>query len=757
MRRTAAELALGVRLAFAGGRTGWIRTALTAAGVAVGAVALLLGASVPALLDARQDRALARADSTGAIEVPAGDTLLVAAVESQWGANAVRGRLIWPESTRAPLPPGVPAFPGEHRMYASPALQQALRGPDGDVLRKQMPYEVIGTIGPEGLSGPHEFAYYAGYQRVEKLVREGSWRVDHFGYTIPGDVESGTGTYVVVAAMLATLLLPIAIFIGAALRFGSDTRERRLAAIRLVGADRRAVLRIALGESLVPAVLGLTGGTALYLLARSRAADVQLFNVSVYPADIRPVPVLAVLVVLIVLALSAGMALLGFRGVAVEPLGVLRRSTVWRGRLWWRLLPLAAGLALLYPVVLPGEVGEDRTGAGVVLLLVALIPLLPYLVPVVARALTGGPVSWQLAAQQLRQNPVSSTRAVTGIVVAVTGAIALHTFFGAATVRRATPDDPADPGYMLQTAAYQAPAAMRARTALFEQVPGVRAGTVARYPLYSTSGTTHLPGYLVVGDCAALSQIATLDRCADGDAFTSGEVPAAVTLLDDSGDEPAPGDRLPVPRNLRHATLIGSDAEYASESILLTSGAMPAALSGVDPWFVETRMFATGDAPATVAGELRGVAAAIDPLAMFTAFAPEHDKYATLRTALDIGSTIILLMMGTGLLLDVAARLHDRRRLLGVLTAVGARRSTVIWSVLLQAVVPVLAGLLLAVGAGVALGAVLMRMSQVPILFDAPTVLTPVAAGLVLVLATTVAVLLPAARRVTRTEELRYE
>jgi hypothetical protein len=218
-----------------------------------------------------------------------------------------------------------------------------------------------------------------------------------------------------------------------------------------------------------------------------------------------------------------------------------------------------------------------------------------------------------------------------------------------------------------------------------------------------------------------------------------------------------PGRQVPVPPTVRAATLIGSEAGYAPECILLTPGAVPAALSGVDPWFVETRMFADGDAPATVAGQLRGVAAGIDPLAMFTAFAPEHDKYAHLRTALDVGSTIILLMMGTGLLLDVAARLHDRRRLLGVLTAVGARRSTVVWSVLLQALMPILAGLALALGAGVALGAVLMRMSQVPIRFDALTVLTPVAAGLILVLATTVAVLLPAVRRVTRTEELRYE
>ncbi|MBL7254930.1 ABC transporter permease [Paractinoplanes lichenicola] len=753
MRRVVAELALGIRLAFPSGRHGWLRTAMASAGVAIGAAALLLGASVPVMLDARQDRMLQRDDSVGLHEVPPGQTLIVASVDSQWGSNAVRGRLIWPESPAAPLPPGVPAIPGDQQMYASPALQAALAGPDGDTLRRQMPYEVVGTIAPAGLSGPHEFAYYAGYKRAEALVGVNSWRVDRFGYSLD-DGEPRQGTYVVVATMLATLLLPIAIFIGAALRFGADTRDRRLAAIRLVGADSRAVLRIALGESLVPAGLGLAAGTVLYLLVRSRSADLRLFDVSVFPADISPVPVLALLVVAIVLALSAGLTLLGFRGVAVEPLGVFRRSTTWNGRLWWRLLPLAASLWLLRPVLTgASNPDEERAGIGVVLAVLALIPLVPYLVPLAARVLPSGSAAWQLASQQLRQNPAASTRAVTGIVVAVTGAIALHATFGAASARREVPDNPADPAYILQAPGPQTDAAMRARTARFESVDGIRAGTVAKYGLYG-SPTSYASGHLVIGDCESLRQVATFDRCAAGDAFVVGDPGRSITL--DAGKlDPAPGRKLPIPSGARPARLVGTDAQNVTFGLLLTS--TPAAVAGVRPWFVETRMFASEDAPATAAGQLRGVAAEIDPLAMFTAIVPEYDKYASLRVALNLGSAVILLMMGVGLLLDVASRLHDRRRLLGVLAAVGARRSTVIWSVLLQAFVPLLAGLALAIGAGIGLGAVLMRLSQVPVTFDAAAVLAPVAVGSALVLATTVGVLLPAARRVTSTEQLRYE
>jgi hypothetical protein len=771
MSRIIAEVLLGVRLAFSGGRRAWTRTVMAAVGVAIGAALLLFGASVPVMIQASESRSAARNDLPGGRpDVPAGDTLVVAGVQGQWRGEEIRGRLIWPDSPRAPLPPGIGAFPADGRMYVSPALRTALAGPDGDTLRRQMPYEIGGTIEPAGLSGPGELAYYAGYRKVGELVGEGAWRVDRFG--LPSlDEPSGPAVYVTVIIIIATLLLPIAIFIGAALRFGAETRDRRLAAIRLIGADGRAVLRIALGETLVPAVVGLAVGTVSYLLIRSRIADLGLFGLSAFPADVRPRPILAVLAVTGVLGLAAGMTLTGFRGVAVEPLGVFRHAAVWSGRLWWRLIPLAVSAILLYPIAVgTGTIDEKRAGFGVVLLVVALIPLLPYLVPLAARLFPGGPVAWQLAAQQLRRNPSASTRAIAGIVVAVTGAIALHTTFVGGggpppppprppppPAQRAVRDDPADPSYsLLQGGVRLTPAAMRQRSAMFEQIEGVRAGTIARHLLYDTTAVTGI-GYLYIGDCAALGRIAALDRCTDGDVFVFGDLAGPVTLFEETELDMVPGERVPVPRSARPTTLVGSAAQNAAPSVLMTPRAVPTFRSGSRDWAIQTNIYTADDAPADLGGQIAGVAAEIDPLASFTAFVPQHDKFAELRAALDIGSTVILLMMGVGLLLDVTARLHDRRRLLGTIAAIGARRSTVVWSVLLQAIVPLLAGLALAVIAGTALGAALMRLSQVPIRFGAAAILTPVAVGTTLVLITTIMVLLPAARRLTRTEELRFE
>jgi hypothetical protein len=68
------------------------------------------------------------------------------------------------------------------------------------------------------------------------------------------------------------------------------------------------MLRIALGETLVPTAAGLLAGTGSFLLARTFADRVSLFEIGVFPADVRPVPALAATAVLA--AIGAALVLL---------------------------------------------------------------------------------------------------------------------------------------------------------------------------------------------------------------------------------------------------------------------------------------------------------------------------------------------------------------------------------------------------------------------------------------------------------------
>ena len=148
-------LLLGTRFAL-GSRAALGRSLLTALGIGVCVAALLLAAAVPHALDARDARALARSDSAfGQPELPAGPgTLLVGDASTSLDGAQVRGRLLRAEGPQAPVPPGLDDLPLPGTVAVSPALAEALADPDADALRARLPYEVVATIGPDGLLGP---------------------------------------------------------------------------------------------------------------------------------------------------------------------------------------------------------------------------------------------------------------------------------------------------------------------------------------------------------------------------------------------------------------------------------------------------------------------------------------------------------------------------------------------------------------------------------------------------------------------------
>lgn len=443
------DLGLGIRFAAAGGREGWARTALTAVGVGLGVAMLLVASSVPHLLEQRSLRDQAREEAAVSRTeggVPKSETtVLRASAATVYRGREVEGFLMRAEGSRPALPPGVTAFPAPGEMAASPALRDLLATPEGALLTERLPYGITATIADEGLRSPGELYFYAGSDSLTPAT--GGHRLAAYGDDTPGTPLTPV-LVVLVILICVVLLAPVAIFIATAVRFGGDRRDRRLAALRLIGTDIRTTRRIAAGEALFGSLLGLLAGLVFFLVGRRFVGHIEVWNHSAFPSDLTPAAWLTALIAVAVPLSAVLVTLFAMRSVAAEPLGVVRGSGIRRRRLWWRVLVPALGLAVLG---LTGRVDEFTPvdpypiAVGAVLVLFGLALLLPWLVEACVNLLRGGPPSWQLAVRRLQLDSGAASRAVSQIAVAVAGAVALQMLFAAMgdEFKQITGQDPA--------------------------------------------------------------------------------------------------------------------------------------------------------------------------------------------------------------------------------------------------------------------------------------------------------------------------
>ncbi|MEU3774833.1 FtsX-like permease family protein [Streptomyces sp. NPDC032472] len=775
LRTWARDLAMGVRFAVAGGREGWTRTLLTGVGVGLG-VALLLGTTaVPAAMTARDARGDARETITSqTADRPGHNTLLIARANMTYRSADVNGRLVEPEGPDAPLAPGLKKYPGPGELAVSPALDRLLKSDAGKLLRERLDGRITAVIGDAGLVGPGELSYYKGTDRLSKEADSPYVeRITSFGNTVEPQPLDPVLTLLVLV-MFTALLVPVAVFVAAAVRFGGDRRDQRLAALRLVGADGRMTRRIAAGEALAGSLIGLLLGTGFFLAARRLTPYVSIQDRSLFPEDLTPAWPLALAVAVTVPAAAVLVTLFALRGAVIEPLGVVRSAAPVRRRIWWRLLLPPTGLALLVPLAGRGRDGgpfnQWQVSAGVVLLLIGITALLPWLLERVVGLLGGsGPVSWQLAVRRLQLTSGTAARLVGGIAVAVAGAIALQMLFAGVEgdYSQETGQDPSRASLSILT---------RSGTedrvdALGRAVAGTK-GITKAVPLASTSAVRNPADAesgtieLTIGTCAALGDLAELPSCRDGDAFvltggtavrgkSAGAAPGEKLFTGNLHDPDGPAPTVwTVPASTRPAQARKDPLGMLRSGLLVTQGAAPKVQR-----YGSAQVYVTLDPATPDALELARTAAyKADPLAtamtlQSTRTAPE---FGSIRTGLFIGATLVLVLIGASLLVSQLEQLRERRKLLSALVAFGTKRSTLSLSVLWQTALPVLLGLALATAIGLTLGAVLMRMTRVPVRIDWASVaaMTGIGGGVVAVVTL---LSLPPLLRMMRPDGLRTE
>lgn len=767
VRKWLNDLTIGVRLAVGSGRTSAARLALSAVGIAVAVFVLLVGASVGSMSAARDAREVAVTPDYSRADVA---PTIVARTGDWFRGEYVKVTYVHGTGPDSPRPAALPALPKPGEMYASAALVDLLRSAEGELLRPRLPDRIVGTLDQDMVVTQGDLVAWVGAD--ETLADDVGQPVYRFGLAQPVPARfSGILLLVLIGAVV--LLLPVFVFVSSASRIAGAERDRRLSALRLVGAGAPQVRRIAAAESLVSAVAGLALGAVLFLVGRRFAEDVDPFGQGVYVSDVVPSPVLVVVIVLLIPVLSVLTALVALRRTIIEPLGVVRQGKPVRRRAWWRLAMVALGVVLL-TTQLGLEPETDQwawavTG-GAVLLLIGVPVLLPWLVEWVTGHVKGGPSSWLLAVRRLQLDSGTSARVVGGVAVVLAGAITLQTVL-------LTFDGEIGPSGPLgdQSGTVEVGAASSLAPDILHDVRNAD-GVLFAHPVLRL--TAYEPGKrdtslgIAGADCAALRELANLRDCRDGDVFVVGgdtSLPAGGTTLEfrrfantpDEDWDPANYEvtaRWTVPPTARKVELKDGSPLYAT--IIVTPGALeePTADDSYTTVVARVNQNLTADQLERIRNAVTEHRWKVFVSVLSTGLERNVDQgtYTSIRNALYAGSIFTLMLAGVSMLVLALEHIRERRRSLAVLAASGVPWGVLARSLLWQVALPIVLGVAVALLIGTGLAALIVRLTDEPLAIDWPGVALLCAGAVALTLLVS-AMTLPFLKSATRLTTIRTE
>ncbi|WP_434452473.1 FtsX-like permease family protein [Lentzea sp. E54] len=745
MNRVLSDLALGVRLAVGGSRNSWVRLLLQGIGIGMCVAVLLLAASIPNALGNRDQRA----DTRNVVSKGTGPApLLLEDASVAFRSDYVRGVYVRALTADAPKPAGVDRLPGDGEIVVSPRLAELLASKEGELLRPRFPQKIIGTFAPAGLDGPQDLRFLAGDAKIEPHEGNGVYAFGRAGY------GGGMPTILVMLSIVGTVVLvfPVLVFVGVATRLAAAQRDRRLAALRLVGAGAMRVRLIASGEALAGALAGLVIGFGLLFAMRPLAADIPIPEMAVFPGDLTPTLPLTLAVVIAVPVLAVLTSVFAMRRTIIEPLGVVREQKPVRRRLWWRVVPALAGAALLASQF--GELDEKSKPAqlpivlGVVLLMFAIPVLLPWLVERVVYRVRGATPALQLAARRLQLDAGTAARVVGGVAVVLAGVVTLQMIL-AGVEREVTAEEKAEASHNYLSVSVNETVDLTGLPALLARTEGV----VAVHNLTSTYGALPDDDYvsITVGTCTALRSMATIANCVDGKAY--------VVPIGSGQTDAKAGDSIVVEKTEGTWTVPALEQATGNRPGLYLT---PAAAGGLSlaKGSVEFQAELNTALP-DVAEHVRN---AIAPYSwrVYAYYIGQDDTdqveqvFGGIRRALYGAALITLLLAGASLLVVGLEQVRERRRPLAVMAAGGVPRGTLARSLLWQNGIPLVISTVVSVATGILLGVLVTRVFGTEVAFDwtGIGIVTAISVGLVVLVT---ALTLPSLRRATGALGLRTE
>ncbi|MDF1487631.1 hypothetical protein [Tessaracoccus caeni] len=314
--------------------------------------------------------------------------------------------------------------PGEGEMLVSPAAA-ALLG-ESEVFAERYPGEIVGGIPLEFVPGPRSLMIWVGVAESE-LPPDSLWLAEEWGHddlrsSVPDVIQVG---YVVVIIGFVVPLLALSSIVAS---LGFRRREERALALTLVGLSRKDIALSGAIEDLILMTAATVGGVALFWAVVPPLAPHLPFGSGVWSSDIAVhVPGTIVLCVL-ALVLSATLT-----WVRLSRVGIVRRRrrrAVDYSRLGWLMLAAAVILlALSHVGRVPTNIASYLLLASMPLGMLGLVWGLPGIVRAASGVISHVGVAGTWAGRVVEKEAAAVSRTSMGIVMLLVAAGVMLVFF----------------------------------------------------------------------------------------------------------------------------------------------------------------------------------------------------------------------------------------------------------------------------------------------------------------------------------------
>lgn len=347
------------------GRQSFARLGLTTAAVALGIVLVCgLTAGVNGIMGRAGGSVISLAAHHEASQQPIDgvDPLRISGVVRLGNASKWRDQFIQAYSmygtTKSPQFAKLKT-PGPGEYYLSQALADAVaQHPEDDILaRFGKNTKYLGVLPSEYTTSPDALMMVRGASAEEVAASDdvakaqgqtsyfaNVYRTDANG--LKSEVSLDPGSIIILSIGATILLFPIVIFVSVATQLGAAQREKRYAALRLIGATKRQVTRILLLESLLASVVGVVIGLGAFGLLQAPLQAFKLSGMRFNPGDLALTAGQYALIIGLTLGLTTFVNWRRMRRAQISPLGVSRSVEKVKKLRGWRPLVPATGIAI---------------------------------------------------------------------------------------------------------------------------------------------------------------------------------------------------------------------------------------------------------------------------------------------------------------------------------------------------------------------------------------------------------------------------